>query len=65
LYADIDALQISAGVHVKLQPSGTFRSLGSRFPFAIYYLLEGKQATVMAVLDTRRSPEWLRERQSL
>jgi plasmid stabilization system protein ParE len=65
LYADIDALQISAGVHVNLQPSGAFRSLGSRFPFAIYYLLEGKQATVMAVLDTRRSPEWLRERQSL
>ena len=65
LYADIDALQISAGVHVKLQPSGAFRSLGSRFPFAIYYLLECKQATVMAVLDTRRSPEWLRERQSL
>jgi plasmid stabilization system protein ParE len=64
LYADIDALQISAGVHVKLQPSGALRSLGSRFPFAIYYLLEGKKATVLAVLDTRRSPEWLRERQS-
>ena len=65
LYADIDALQISAGVHVKVQPSGAFRSLGSRFPFAIYYLFEGKQATVIAVLDTRRSPQWLRERQSL
>ena len=65
LYADIDALQISAGVHIKVQPRGAFRSLGSRFPFAIYYLLEGKKATVMAVLDTRRSPEWLRERQSL
>ncbi len=65
LYADIDALQISAGVHIKVQPSGAFRSLGSRFPFAIYYLLEGKKATVLAVLDTRRSPEWLRERQSL
>lgn len=65
LYADIDALQISAGVHIKVQPSGAFRSLGSRFPFAIYYLLEGKKATVLAVLDTRRSPEWLRERPSL
>lgn len=65
LYADIDALQISAGVHIKVQPSGAFRSLGSRFPFAIYHLLAGKKATVLAVLDTRRSPEWLRERQSL
>ena len=64
LYADIDALQISAGVHIKVQPSGAFRSLGSRFPFAIYYLLQGQQATVLAVLDTRRSPEWLRERKS-
>ena len=65
LYADIDALQISAGVHVKTQPGPAFRSLGSRFPFAIYYLLEGTRVTVLAVLDTRRSPEWLRERQSL
>ena len=65
LYADIDALQISAGIHVKVEPSGAFRSLGSRFPFAIYYLLAGNQVTVFAVLDTRRAPEWLRERQSL
>jgi plasmid stabilization system protein ParE len=64
LYADIDALQISAGVHAKVQPSGAYRSLGSRFPFAIYYLIQGSEATVLAVLDTRRSPEWLQERQS-
>ena len=65
LYADIDALLISAGVHVKTQTGPAFRSLGNRFPFAIYYLLEGTRVTVLAVLDTRRSPEWLRERQSL
>ena len=39
LYADIDALQISAVVHIKVQPSGAFRSLGSRFPFALCHLL--------------------------
>lgn len=63
LSADIDALRISAGVHVKTTADPIYRSLANRFPFAIYYVQEGTAVTVLAVLDTRRSPEWLRQRQ--
>lgn len=58
LMADIDSLIIYAGVHA--QVNGFYRGLGSRFPYAIYYLLQDNMATVFAVLDTRRSPAWLR-----
>ncbi|WP_228768055.1 hypothetical protein [Limnohabitans sp. DM1] len=49
----------------KFNQAARFEAWEAAFPFAIYYLLEGKKATVSAVLDTRRSPEWLRERQCL
>ncbi len=61
LFADIDSLLIYAGLHVQTQPR-VHRTLASRFPYAIYYRLENGTATVMAVLDTRRAPEWLRGR---
>jgi len=38
------------------------RSLSKRFPFTIYYHVDGDTATVVAVLDARRSPQWLRRR---
>lgn len=63
LSADIDSLQISAGVHVKTTADPIYRSLASRFPFALYDIQQGPAVTVIAVLDTRRSPEWLRQRQ--
>ena len=62
LSADIDALSISAGVH--FQHLGTYRSLASRFPYAIYYLLENNTAIVFAVLETRRDPLWTRQQLS-
>jgi plasmid stabilization system protein ParE len=60
LMADIDSLIIHAGVHVN--QDGIYRSLGSRFPYAIYYLLQTDVVTVIAVLDTRRDPVWMRAR---
>ena len=64
LFADIDRLQISAGIHPQTLPGPTFRILASRFPYAIYYLQDKRDVTVVAVLDTRRDPEWLREQQT-
>jgi plasmid stabilization system protein ParE len=58
LIADIDSLIIYAGVHTQMNT--VYRSLGSRFPYAIYYQLQANTATVIAVLDTRRDPVWLR-----
>jgi hypothetical protein len=60
LSADIDSLIIHAGVHV--HSNGVYRSLGSRFPYAIYYLLQSDPVTVIAVLDTRRDPAWTRSK---
>ena len=60
-FADIDALALYAGVHPK--PDGRLhRALANRFPFAIYYGLEGDVATVVAVLDCRRNPDSITQR---
>ena len=55
LTADIDSLALYAGIHVKL-PERFHRALAKRFPFAIYYEINGDEATVAAVLDCRRDP---------
>jgi plasmid stabilization system protein ParE len=41
---------------------GYHRSLSKRFPFAIYYRVDGNVVTVVAVLDARRNPLWIRNR---
>lgn len=56
LYADIDALQLYAGIHPK--PYGRLhRALARRFPFAIYYDLKDDEIIVAGVLDCRQNPE--------
>ena len=40
---------------------GYFRALSSRFPYAIYYRDMDETRQVVAVLDLRRSPEWIRD----
>jgi plasmid stabilization system protein ParE len=60
LLADIESLGIYHGVHRRQH--GCFRMLASRFPFRIYYL-EGQHDTrIVAVLDLRREPSWIRAR---
>lgn len=61
LYADIDSLLISAGIHTRCFGS-YYRLLSRRFPFAVYYRMKGVQVTVYAVLDTRRDPARIRRR---
>jgi plasmid stabilization system protein ParE len=61
LFSDIDSLQIYAGIHQTFFKS-YFRMLSKRFPFAIYYRIDGHFITVHAVLDCRRSPAWSRNR---
>ena len=61
LFADIDALVLFAGIHPK--PNGQLhRALAKRFPFAIYYDMQGDTATVVAVLDCRQNPASITER---
>lgn len=60
LIADIDSLFFYAGIHQ--QVFGHHRSLSKRFPFAIYYQVNKGTVTIVAVLDCRRRPSWIRRR---
>jgi hypothetical protein len=61
LFSDIDSPPFSAGMHPV--HFGKYRPLLSkRFPFAVYYRVEGEEALVYAVLDCRRNPAWIRSR---
>lgn len=55
LHADIDALQLYAGIHPKAY-GRLHRALAKRFPFAVYYEIKGQEVIVMAVLDCRQNP---------
>ncbi len=60
LFSDIDSLQLCAGIHPL--HLGQHRLLAKRFPFAVYYKVDGSVARVNAVLDCRRDPAWIQER---
>ncbi len=59
ILADAESLATTGGTHRKT--FGCHRFLGTTFPFAIYYRLESDQVRVLAILDLRRDPTWLRE----
>ena len=61
LCADIDSLQLYAGIH-RVLFGKSHRLLSKRFPFGIYYTLDGDEIQVHAVLDLRRNPAWIRRR---
>jgi plasmid stabilization system protein ParE len=61
LFSDIDSLLIHAGVHPTYFLS-YYRMLSKRFPFAVYYRIDGNNVLVYAVLDCRKSPAWIRSR---
>lgn len=59
LTSDIESLRLYAGVHRRV--FGYHRMLAKRFPFGVYYDIEGDEARVWRVLDCRKNPRWLRE----
>ena len=62
LFADIDKLKRFAGIHAREQD--IHRSLPDKFPFAIYYDIRNDLVTVLAVVDRRRDPDWIKQRLS-
>jgi plasmid stabilization system protein ParE len=60
LIADIDSLEYFAGVHEV--ENGYHRALSKRFPIGIYYSCLNSVVTIVAVLDLRREPSWIRDR---
>ena len=60
LIADIESLAYYGGIHA-IEYS-LYRSLSKRFPFCIYYRVDEDVVTVLAILDARRDPLWIRQR---
>jgi plasmid stabilization system protein ParE len=54
LFSDLESLHLYAGVHSV--HFGYNRLLSKRFPFAVYYKIEGNTVNVWAVLDCRQDP---------
>ena len=63
LLSDIESLRLSAGVHEV--SFGFHCMLARRFPFAVYYEYNGRIATVVAILDMRSNPAWIRNQLGL
>lgn len=59
LLSDIESLRFLSGTHT--QRFGFYRILSKRFPFAVYYDIDGSIARVAAILDMRRDPAWIRK----
>lgn len=63
LISDLESIKLYAGVHSKR--FGFYRMLSKRFPFAIYYEIDKEIARVIAILDMRRDPAWIRGKLSV
>jgi hypothetical protein len=55
LFTDIDSLELYAGIHMKV--FDYHRLLAKRFPYAVYYRVDGETCIVFRVLDCRQEPE--------
>jgi len=55
LFSDIDSLELYAGIHMKV--FDFHRLLAKRFPYAVYYKVDGETCIVFRVLDCRQEPE--------
>ena len=58
LFADIDSLLLHSGIHA-IHFDRYHRMLATRFPYAVYYAVDGETVRVYAVLDCRRDPDWI------
>lgn len=60
LRADIEGLKVTAGIHRRVQ--GFHRLLSRVFPHGVFYTVEANEVTILAVIDLRRSPDWITSR---
>jgi hypothetical protein len=59
IISDIESLRLYGGIHS--QHGGSYRLISKRFPYAIYYDIMEEVAIILAVLDMRRSPLWIKQ----
>lgn len=56
LFSDIESLLLHSGIH-PIYFDRYHRMLSKRFPFAVYYRVEGEAVRIYTVLDCRQDPE--------
>lgn len=56
----IGSLSDHGGIHVRT--FGFYRALAAKFPYSVYYDIEGDTVRVHAVVDNRRNPAWVEDR---
>lgn len=61
IFSEIDSLEERAGIH-PVYHVPYFQMFSDRFPFSIYYRVDGETVYVEAVIDQRRDPDWIEER---
>ena len=60
VFAEIDSLGKFGGIHPVF--FGRYhRLVCTRFPFTIYYSIDGDVVIIRAIIDSRRDPEWIEE----
>ena len=59
LFSDIDSILGYAGIHARVY--GHHRLLSKRFPYAIYYTVDGDCAVIRRVRYTTRDPRRIRQ----
>ena len=59
LVADIESLALYHGIHSR--HFGFYRMLAYRFPFGVYYRETKTETQVLAILDLRQEPGWIRK----
>jgi hypothetical protein len=59
IMSDIRSLGIYAGVHPKHYNS-YYRMVCTKFPYSVYYRIDGSYVDIYAVLDDRQDPEVIR-----
>lgn len=58
LFSDINSLALYAGIHQKV--FDFHRLLSKKFPFGIYYAVDGSNVIIFRVLDLRQNPRKIR-----
>jgi hypothetical protein len=61
IYSDIESLHTFAGIHRRVY-GVYFCLLAKRFPYAIFYKINGEAAYIHAVVDCRRDPDWIQSK---
>ena len=59
IFGEIDSLTLYAGIHS--MRFCYYRLVIRRFPFIVYYKIEGDEVVVYRILDCRRNPAWIQK----